>query len=66
MENKKDIVARLKLLLIATRAGANIEGLILSEDERFITIKFKKGGSREVNVEGDSGYAIICDVMARI
>lgn len=66
MENKKDIVDRLKLLLIATRAGANIEELILSEDERLITIKFKEGGSREVDVEGDSGYAIIRDVMARI
>ena len=66
MENKKYIVFRLKMLLIATRAGANIEELILSEDECFITIKFKEGGSREVNVEGDSGYVIIRDVMARI
>lgn len=66
MEDKKDIVARLKLLLIATRAGSNIEDLLLSEDEQFVTIMFKEGGSRKVNVAGDSGYAIILDVMKMV
>ena len=63
MENKKDIVVRLKLLLSATRCGENIADLVLSEDERFVTIEFKEGGKRRVCVEGDSGYAIIRDVM---
>lgn len=66
MENKKDIVVRLKLLLIATRAGSNIEDLLLSEDEQFVTIMFKEGGSRRANVVGDSGYAIILDVMKMV
>lgn len=63
MENKKEIVARLKLLLAATRAGSNIEKLVLSEDERSVTIQFKAGGSRTVNIDADSGIAIICDVI---
>lgn len=66
MENKKDIVVRLKLLLSATRCGENVADLVLSEDERFVTIAFKAGGNRRVCVEGDSGYAIIRDVMNAI
>lgn len=66
MENKKDIVARLKLLLIATRAGSNIEALLLSDDECFVTIQFKTGVSRVVNIEADSGIAIIRDVIAKL
>lgn len=62
MENKRDIVSRLKLLLIATRAGQNIERLELSEDEKTVVICFISGGSRVVNVECDSGIALIKDV----
>lgn len=37
MENKKEIVARLKLLLMVTRAGAYIEKMTLSDDEKKCT-----------------------------
>lgn len=63
MENKKDIVARLKLLLIATRAGSDLEDLVLSEDQDTVTVQFKNGAARIVNIEADSGVAIIRDVL---
>lgn len=46
MENKEDIVKRLKLLLISTRAGSNIADLILNEKEDKVTILFRHGGIR--------------------
>lgn len=63
MENKEEIVMRLKLLLMATRAGSGIEDLILSEDQKAVTVKFRNGGERQVNVECDSGIALIGDVI---
>lgn len=64
--NKEDIVKRLKLLLIATRAGSNIADLILTENQSKVIILFKAGGTREVNIDGDSGYAIIMDVLKKL
>ncbi|MCM1234874.1 MAG: hypothetical protein NC489_32635 [Ruminococcus flavefaciens] len=63
MENKKDIVMRLTLLLKATRAGSGIKRLVLSEDQKAVTIEFCSGGSREVNVDCDSGVALVQDVI---
>lgn len=63
MENKEDIVKRLKLLLMATRAGSNVADLILNERQDEVTILFKAGGDRKVNIAGDSGIAIISDVI---
>lgn len=61
-ENKKEIVARLKVLLMATRAGSDIKKLVLSEDENFVTIIWKGGGEKKVCVAADSGIALIRDV----
>ena len=44
MENKEEIVKRLKLLLIVTRAGSNIADLILSEEQDKVVILFRDGG----------------------
>ena len=66
MENKEEIVARLKLLLMATRAGSNIQDLKLNEAKNKVTIVFKAGGERVVDIIGDSRYAIIMDVMKHI
>lgn len=63
MENKEEIVKRLKLLLMATRAGNDIDKLILSEDQATVTIQFNNGYKKEVCIEADSGIAIIRDVM---
>lgn len=66
MENKEEIVARLSLLLKATRAGAGIDKLKLSEDESKVRIIFLSGGEKTVNVECDSGIALIRDVISRL
>lgn len=50
MENKEEIVARLKLLLMATRAGSNIQDLKLNEAKNKVTIVFKAGGERVVDI----------------
>lgn len=63
MENKEEIVMRLKLLLMATRAGSDIEDLVLSGDQKAVTVKFRNGGEKKVNVECDSGIALIDDVI---
>ena len=63
MENKEEIVMRLKLLLKATREGRGIEELALSGDQNEVTVKFRSGSERKVNVECDSGIALIRDVM---
>ena len=66
MENKEDIVKRLKFLLVATRAGSNIEDLVLNERQDEVTVIFTQGGSRRINIAGDSGIAIIKDVVNRL
>lgn len=66
MEDKEDIVKRLKLLLVATRAGSSIVDLVLNEKQTEVTITFKQGGMRRINIIGDSGIAIIKDVINRL
>ncbi len=63
MEDKQEIVMHLKWLLKATREGSGIETLVLSEDEKNVTIMFNSGSTRDVNIECDSGIAIIRDVV---
>lgn len=63
MEDKQEIVMYLKWLLKATRAGSGIETLVLSEDEKNVTIRFSSGFAKDVNIECDSGIAIIQDVV---
>lgn len=66
MENKEEIVMKLKILLKSTRAGSNIADLILNEEESEITILFRAGETRKVNIEADSGIAIIKDVITAL
>ena len=63
MENKEEIIMRLKLLLKATRAGNSIADLILNEGQDTVIILFRHGAVREVNIAVDSGIAIIKDVI---
>lgn len=63
MENKKFIVSRLKMLLTATRAGSDIADLKLNDKQDTLTVTFIHGGSRRINIAGDSGLAIIRDVI---
>ena len=63
MENKEEIVMKLKILLKSIRAGSGIADLIPHQNQEAITILFRNGAAREVNIAADSGYAIIMDVM---
>ncbi len=62
-ENKKEIVGRLSILLKATRAGWNLDRLKLSEDQKEVLIIFRTGCEKRVNIECDSGIAVIKDVI---
>lgn len=64
MENREEIVKRLKLLLMATRAGSGIADLVL--DGQKVTILFKSGYRRDVNIAADSGVAVIMDVIKNL
>lgn len=64
-EDKRAIVQKLKELLQITRAGSGVRDLILNGKEKCITIVYECG-SKQVNVEGDSGVALIRDVMRSI
>ncbi len=65
-ENKAEIVDRLSKLLAITRIGSGIRTMALSEDKKLVEIRYEGGGSKSVNVDGDSGYAIIKDVLAAL
>lgn len=64
-ENKSEIVQKLKELLQITRAGSGIRDLILDGRERCVTIVYECG-SKQVDVTGDSGIALIQDVIKRV
>lgn len=63
MENKEEIIMRLKILLKATRAGSDIKDMILNDRQDTVTLLFEQGGVRDVNIAADSGIAIIEDVV---
>ncbi len=66
LEDKAEIVARLSELLKVTRIGSDINKLTLNEDKKIVNIKYTNGSGRRVNIEGDSGYAIIKDALAAL
>lgn len=66
MENKEEIIMRLKLLLKATRAGSGIEDLVLNDVQDTVTVLFAHGATRDVSIAADSGIAIIKDVVSAL
>lgn len=62
-EDKEAILKRLKLLLMITRAGCEVDDLQLSEDETTVTIRFCNGHTKDVCIEADSGIGMIMDVV---
>lgn len=60
---KKILVKRLLLAVNITRAGENIQNMLLSDDEETVTIFYKSGGTRTVSVACDSGIALMRDVL---
>lgn len=65
-EDKAEIVTRLEKLLRATRAGSGMDRLELNESRSAVTIRYKSGSWKRVNIVADSGYAIIKDVLAEL
>lgn len=64
-EDKVIIVQKLENLLQWTRAGSGIKNLMLDEEEEYVTIVFE-GGTKRVSVTGDSGIALIRDVIKHL
>ena len=62
-ENKKDIVEILSILMKVTRSGYDLDRLELSEDGGEVTVRYNSGYEKRVNVECDSGAALILDVV---
>lgn len=69
-ENKQAILDTLVMTLWRTRAGRDIVDLQLTPDERTVVITFHTKGVRTetqlVNVDGDSGAAMIIDICRAI
>ena len=66
-EDKSKITSALFDLVSITRAGNDISGMRYSmAPEETVTIFYKGGGKRVINVACDSGIALIRDVVRRI
>lgn len=63
MENKKEIVEKLEVLVKATRFGSNIEQIKLVKNERgeFLMVERQNCEPTMINVTADSGAAMIID-----
>lgn len=66
VENKEKIVTLLEVLLKYTRAGENIVNLVLNEKQDEVTIIFNNGYCKKADIGGDSGIAIIRDVVSKL
>lgn len=65
-ESKWMIVHYLYDALTWPRAGENVKELVLSRDEKTVEITFYGGSKKYVDVEADSGIALIRDVCAAL
>lgn len=66
MENKEKICGLLLETLKETTAGKNISELVFDSNSEIVTIHFENGHSKACNVGGDSGIAIISDILNAI
>ena len=61
-ENKTGVLHFLTYAVQATRAGSDVVDLILTDDETKCSIIFRNGYRKIVDVEADSGIAMIRDI----
>lgn len=61
-ENKSYICRQLSNLVRETRAGSDVLGITLQADQKTAVITYRTGARKEVNVECDSGIALIIDI----
>lgn len=64
--SKRELIKRLNYLVKCTIAGEEVKILRLSKDENTVKIIWKSGCCTNVNIECDSGMAIIRDVCSKI
>lgn len=64
MEDKQKICDLLLATLQNTRDGANIKELRFGMD--MVAIIYQNGRINYANVEGDSGVAMICDILMKL
>ena len=61
-EEKQQILDLLLPAVQATRAGADVRSLIIGNLHKSVDIYFRTGAVKQVNVESDSGIAMIIDI----
>lgn len=66
MEDKKLMCITLTLALRLTRQFEDLGYLEYNGDSETVLAKFKNGGLRVIGVKGDSGYAMIKDIVNHI
>ena len=66
MEDKQAICNALRRTLRLTRMFDDLDYLEYNDDSETVLAKFKNGGLRVIGVEGDSGYAMIKDIVNHI
>ena len=63
MENKQEILGRLLPALQATRMFRDLASLEYESEQEMVTAVYEGGATLRVNVAGDSGFAMIKDVL---
>ena len=65
-ENKQEICNSLCATLQKTRDQKNLESLTFDEALETVTAKYANGDEKEISVWGDSGIALIKDVIEEL
>ena len=63
MENKQEILDKLLATLQATRKFCGLASLEYEPEQEMVTAVYEGGATLRVNVAGDSGFAMIKDVL---
>ena len=63
MEDKQAICIALATALRLTRMFEDLDYLEYNDHSETVLAKFKNGGLRVIGVEGDSGYAMLKDIV---
>ena len=65
-ENKQEICDSLCATLRKTRDQKNLESLTFDENLEIVTAKYTDGEKKEISVWGDSGVALIKDIIEEL
>lgn len=65
-ENKQEICDSLCVTLQKTRDQKNLESLTFDENLEIVIAKYADGEKKEISVWGDSGIALIKDVIEEL